>query len=92
VAVATRWDAMRRDRSFYDLNRMLSLMALVNPQFPGFLYEYLKNSRGRGIQVLRTGGGAFDEDTKVGSENQEARQQNVYQGRVVEKIRAREKW
>jgi hypothetical protein len=92
VAVATRWDAMRRDRSFYDLNRMLSLMALVNPQFPGFLYEYLKNSRGRGIQVLRTGGGAFDEDTKVGSENQEARQQNVYQGRVVEKIRACEKW
>jgi hypothetical protein len=92
VAVATRWDAMRRDLSFYSLNRMLSLMAMVNPNFPGFLFRYLRDSVGKGGQVLRAGAGALDEDTKIESENAPARQANVYQGRVVEKIRAKEKW
>jgi len=92
IAVATRWDAMRRDLSFYSLNRMLSLMAMVNPNFPGFLFRYLRDSVGKGGQVLRAGGGALDEDVKIESENQPARQANVYQGRVVEKIRAKEKW
>jgi len=92
VAVATRWDAMRRDVSFYELNRMLSLIATVNRKFPGFLFEYLVEAIGQGRLLLRAGAGALDEDTKVEVKNQKSRQANVYQGRVVEKIQAKEKW
>jgi hypothetical protein len=92
VAVATRWDAMRRDTSFYDLNRMLSLMATVNRKFPIFLYEYIVEFLGEHRSLLRAGGGAFDENVRVEVKNQKSRGANQYQGRVVEKIAAQDKW
>ena len=92
VAVATRWDAMRRDASFYELNRMLSLIATVNRKFPRFLFEYLVDALGQGRLLMRAGAGALSEESRVEVKNQKARSVNSYQGRMVAKIAAREKW
>lgn len=93
VAVATRWDAVRRDPSFYELNRMLSLLAVINPSFPGFLFDFLTIGDGQGGQsLLNESAGALDENVTFAPKNQKARDKNVYHGKVVEKIRTKEKW
>ncbi|MDZ4689590.1 MAG: cupin-like domain-containing protein [Planctomycetaceae bacterium] len=97
LAVATRWDAARSDPSFYELNRVLSLLAVFNPSFPRFLYDFLNSPEQKHLGGLLTqGAGTFDEDVRFGkaarAKNHEGRSKNIYQGRIVEKIRARAKW
>ncbi len=89
VAVATRWDAIRGDFSFHEINRILSILAMFNPKFPVFLWEYsMTHSSGR--QLARAGGGAFDEDEM--EKNQPARDANAYHGGIVRKIQLKRKW
>lgn len=98
VAVATRWDAARSDMAFYELNRVLSLLAVFNTSFPKFLYQFITNSAGSDlVGLMNNGAGTFDEDVRFGprarpTKNQEGRLQNVYQGKVAEKLRAKERW
>ena len=94
IAVATRWDAMGRDFSFYEINRILSILALFNPRFPRFLYRYLMTDVGKGRHIIQQGGGAFEEDDKVevDRKNQKARDENSYHGGIVRKVQLKRKW
>ena len=93
VAVATRWDALKGDFSFYEINRPLSMLAICNPIFPSFLHRTIINRVGVGQQLVRAGAGAFDEEDMIVEEaNQTGRDQNAYQGIVSNKIRTHKKW
>jgi lysine-specific demethylase 8 len=92
IAVATRWDALKGDNTFYQINRMLSAMAIFNPRFRQFIFNYLVTHVGHGRHVAAQGGGAFDEDVQMDAGNQQARQANTYHGRITAKNRAGEKW
>ena len=92
VAVATRWDALTKDFSFYEINRILSALAIFNPRFPRFLFNFLMTSVGKGRHLALAGGGAFEENDMVEKTNQKARESNTYQGYVNSKIEHRKKW
>lgn len=93
VAVATRWDAIGKDFSFYEINRILSILAIFNPRFPRFLFDYLMTDVGKGQHVLQAGGGAFEEDDmKIDMRNQKGRQENAYQGTIARKLLLKRKW
>lgn len=97
VAVATRWDALMKDFSFYEINRILSVVAIFNPRFGRFLVDYLKTHDGKGRQILRQGGGAFEEDDMnekrtPSAQNQAARISNAYYGKIFTKIKNKKKW
>jgi Cupin-like domain len=93
VAVATRWDAMSGDFTFYEINRILSLLAIFNPRFPKFLHDFLLTNVGKGRHVAMAGGGAFEEDDmKIDPRNQKARMANSYHGKIVRKVQLRRKW
>jgi len=97
VAVATRWDAVRRDPAFYELNRILSLVAVLNPSFPKFLYEFITGSDGNDTAgLLSQGAQQFDEDVRFGpakpARNQNGRLKNAYVATVMEKLKAKAKW
>jgi len=92
VAVATRWDALTKDFSFYEINRILSALAIFNPRFPRFLFNFLMTSVGKGRHLALAGGGAFEETDLVEQKNQKARETNTYQGGVSRKIEMRKKW
>lgn len=97
VAVATRWDAVRNDLTFYEINRVLSLLAVFNPNFPRFLFEFITSPEGNDTGGLLSQGAAkFDEDVQFGPskpvKNQNGRLKNSYTGTVVDKIRKRARW
>ncbi|PWU12164.1 MAG: hypothetical protein C5B51_01175 [Terriglobia bacterium] len=92
VAVATRWDAFKGDFSFYEINRTLSMLAIFNPRFPRFLFNYLMTNVGKGRHVVQAGGGAFEEDDMVEKTNQKGRMANSYHGKIVRKVQLRRKW
>ena len=78
-------------RGFYELNRMLSLIATVNRKFPRFLFEYLVDALGQGRLLMRAGAGALSEESRVEVKNRES-EIGRPQARMVAKIAAREKW
>jgi len=91
VAVATRWDALRGDFSFYEINRVLAALAIFNPTFPGFLYDYAMTHAGEGRHLVRAGAGAFEEDD-MEKRNQHGRDRNAYHGNIVRKLQLKRKW
>lgn len=97
VAVATRWDAVRSDVAFYEINRILSLVAVFNASFPRFLWDFITSPEGNDTAGLLSQGAAkFDEDVKFGPsqpvKNQNGRLKNAYVATVVDKLRRKAKW
>lgn len=90
VGVATRWDAMRRDRTFHDANRALSTLAVVSPRFPSQLGRLL--DQGEDARKLMTRGPGALEGEEPTARDQDGRNQNSYVGVVARKIRAGAKW
>jgi Cupin-like domain len=91
VAVATRWDAVGGDFSFYEINRILSAIAVFNPLFGKFLFNFAKTNVGHGRHLVQAGGGAFEEND-MEQKNQHAREANSYHGGIVQRIKLKRKW
>lgn len=92
IGVATRWDAFRSDDSFYQLNRALSIIGMINPYFPRWLYQLLVADADKGQEVVKQGAGALDEGVRIPTKSESSSVSYTMGERITAKLQAGKKW
>lgn len=92
IGVATRWDPFRSDDSFYQLNRTLATIGMINPHFPKWLFNLLVAEADKGKEIVKQGAGALDESVRIPTKPQKSEGDYTMGERIMAKLRAGKKW